>query len=329
MTSVSPRRVFRFAPSPNGLLHLGHAYSAALNHDAARACGGRFLVRIEDIDRARCTPALEARLLGDLEWLGLSPDEPPRRQSEHFADYEAALRQLREAGLAYPAFMTRGEVKSFAALHETREGRPWPRDPDGAPLYPGLDRDLAPDERQARIAGGEPFAWRLDMEAALQRVDAPLRFKETGGGRDEEIVADPALWGDVVLARRDLPTSYHLAVTVDDALQGVSDVVRGRDLLASTAVHRLLQALLGLPVPRYHHHPLVLGEDGRKLSKSEGAASVRALGEAGLTPADIRQRLGLPVQAPVMKAIQPVSVTAATTVDTTMTLADSPSPVRK
>ncbi len=189
--------------------------------------------------------------------------------------------------------MTRGEVKGFAALHEEREGRSWPRDPDGAPIYPGLDRDLTPIERRARIRDGAPFAWRLDMAAALARLEGPLSFVETGNGSEDEVLAEPALWGDVVLARKDLPTSYHLAVTLDDALQGVTDVVRGCDLLPSTSVHRLLQALLGLPVPRYHHHELILGEDGRKLSKSEGAASVRALGEAGLTPVDIRRMVGL------------------------------------
>ncbi|WP_062112910.1 tRNA glutamyl-Q(34) synthetase GluQRS [Aureimonas sp. AU40] len=293
MNPLSAPRIFRFAPSPNGLLHLGHAYSAFLNHDLARAVGGRFLVRLEDIDRARCTPALEARLLADLEWLGLSPDAPPRRQSAHFADYDAALSGFREAGLVYPAFMTRGEVKAFAALHEEREGAPWPRDPDGAPLYPGLDRYLSPAERRARIADSQPFAWRLDMAAALARIEGPLSFTETGNGAEDEVLAEPALWGDVVLARKDLPTSYHLSVTVDDALQGVSDVVRGCDLLPSTSVHRLLQALLGLPAPRYHHHELILDEDGRKLSKSGNAGAVRALGEAGLTPADIRRMVGL------------------------------------
>ena len=292
--SLSPaQRIFRFAPSPNGRLHLGHAYSACLNHDMARAVGGQFLLRLEDIDLARCTPELEASLLSDLEWLGLTSDAAPRRQSEHFADYEAAVSALREAGLVYPAFMTRGEVKGFAALHEEREGRPWPRDPDGAPIYPGLDRDLTLAERRARIGEGAPFAWRLDMAAALARLEGPLSFIETGNGAEDEVLAKSALWGDVVLAGKNLPTTYHLAVTVDDALQGVTDVVRGCDLLPSTSVHRLLQALLGLPVPRYHHHELILGEDGRKLSKSEGAASVRALGEAGLTPADIRRMVGL------------------------------------
>ncbi|MBB3996292.1 tRNA glutamyl-Q(34) synthetase GluQRS [Aureimonas pseudogalii] len=297
MSAASPvaeeRRVFRFAPSPNGLLHLGHAYSALLNHDLARAAGGAFLLRLEDIDRARCTPAFERRILDDLQWLGLGWDAAPRRQHEHFDDYATALDALQGEGLVYPGFMTRGETRAFASAFEEREGLPWPRDPDGAPLYPALDRDLGEAERRGRIAAGEPFAWRLDMGAALERLSAELAFEESGGGGREAVRADPALWGDVVLARFDTPTSYHLAVSVDDALQGVTDVVRGRDLLPSTSVHRLLQALLGLPVPRYHHHDLILGGDGRKLSKSRGDAAVRTLGEAGLTPEDIRRMVGL------------------------------------
>lgn len=292
-TEVPARRVFRFAPSPNGLLHLGHAFSALLNHDLAHLAGGRLLLRLEDIDRARSTPEFERRIIEDLGWLGLAFDEVPRRQHEHHADYEAALDALRGEGLLYPAFMTRGETRAFAAAFEEREGRIWPRDPDGAPVYPALDRDLCESERNDRIAAGEPFAWRLDMARALALVDGPLGFEDTGGETPAEVAAEPALWGDVVLARFDTPTSYHLAVTVDDALQGVTDVVRGRDLLPSTSVHRLLQALLGLPVPRYHHHDLILGGDGRKLSKSRGDASLRALGEAGLTPADIRRMVGL------------------------------------
>ncbi len=186
MSASAPRRVFRFAPSPNGLLHLGHAYSAFLNHDLALACGGCFLLRLEDIDRARCTPELEARLIGDLEWLGLAPAEPPRRQSEHFADYEAALEALRDANLAYPGFMTRGEVRAFASLHEEREGRPWPRDPDGAPIYPGLDRDLSPTERRALEKAG----WSvedLDLVEANEAFAAQALAvgKDMGWGTDK------------------------------------------------------------------------------------------------------------------------------------------------
>lgn len=297
---VAAPPVFRFAPSPNGLLHLGHAASALLNADLAAASGGRLLLRLEDIDPVRCTPELEAMLLEDVAWLVVPFETPVRRQSEHFDDYREALDALIAEGLAYPAFMTRGEIRRFAADFEAREGRPWPLDPDGAPLYPALDRHLGRAEREARIASGEPFAWRLDMTAALRRLGRALGFLETGGGEAVEVAAEPALWGDVVLARRETPTSYHLSVVVDDAIQGVTHVVRGRDLLASTAVHRVLQALLGLPAPVYRHHDLVLGPDGRKLSKSRGDVALRALREAGLSPADIRRMAGLTERAPAI-----------------------------
>ncbi|MEF2070202.1 tRNA glutamyl-Q(34) synthetase GluQRS [Consotaella aegiceratis] len=287
--------VFRFAPSPNGELHLGHAYSALVNHAMARETDGRFLLRLEDIDRARCTIAYERQIEDDLAWLGIDWDEVPRRQSEHFADYQAALEALVDAGLVYPAFMTRGEIRATAERFTEEEGRPWPRDPDGAPLYPGFDRGLSADERQSRMEEGAPYAWRLDMAAALAEV-GQLSWQETGASPDGEtgtIPADPAAWGDVVLGRKDAPTSYHLAVVVDDALQGVTHVVRGRDLFFSTAVHRLLQALLGLPTPTYHHHDLIFGEDGRKLSKSARDASLRSLREAGMTAKDVRRMVGV------------------------------------
>jgi glutamyl-Q tRNA(Asp) synthetase len=288
--------VYRFAPSPNGALHLGHALSALVNHGLARAAGGRFLLRLEDIDRARCTIAHERAIEDDLAFLGIAWDAPPRRQSEHFGDYRAALEALVDAGLVYPAFLSRGEIRAFAERHREETGSAWPSDPDGAPLYPGLDRNLPAGERAARIAAGEPHAFRLDMGAALAGL-GPLSFAETGAGSDEEaseIAADPAVWGDVVLARRDVPTSYHLAVVVDDALQGVTHVVRGRDLLPATSVHRVLQALLGLSQPVYHHHDLILGPDGRKLSKSAGDTALAELRAAGLTAADIRRMVGLP-----------------------------------
>lgn len=288
--------VFRFAPSPNGELHLGHAYSAILNHRLAHEAGGRFLLRFEDIDRERCRPAFERRIVEDLDFLGIGRDGEPRRQSEHFADYAAALEALAGEGLVYPAFMTRGEVRAFVLRFEEENGRSWPRDPDGAPLYPGLDRALPAREREARIAGGEPFAWRLDMERAAGGLGT-LVFAEEGadaGAPSGDTLAEPALWGDVVLARRDVPTSYHLSVVIDDGLQGVTHVVRGRDLLPATSVHRVLQALLGLPAPRYRHHDLILAHDGRKLSKSAGDTSLRALREAGLTGEDIRRMVGLP-----------------------------------
>lgn len=284
--------VFRFAPSPNGHLHLGHALSAILNHDMARDSGGRFLLRIEDIDLVRCTPELEAAIYRDLAWLGLEWETPVRRQSEHFADYATALERLREMGLVYPAFMTRGEVKARVATTEA-EGAAWPRDPDGSPHYPEDDRHRGDGERRQRMAGGMRHAWRLDMEKAIATVNRQLTWQETVDGTPTIVVADPAAWGDVILSRSDAPSSYHLSVTVDDAEQGITHVVRGRDLFQATAVHRLLQELLGLPQPLYHHHRLILDEDGRKLSKSEKSTGLQALREAGASAADIRRRIGL------------------------------------
>ena len=284
--------VFRFAPSPNGALHLGHAFSALLNADRARATGGRLLLRIEDIDTARCTPDLERAMLEDLRWLGFAFERPVRRQSEHFDTYATVLERLREEELIYPAFATRGEVRDHALAFEARTGRPWPRDPDGAPFYPPGDRERSAVARRRRIEGGEAFAWRLDMGAALARLRSAPTFLDAASG--EPVGTAPALWGDVVLARRDTPTSYHLAVVVDDALQGVGEVVRGRDLLQATAVHRVLQELLGLRAPRYRHHDLILDRDGRKLSKSRGSAALSVLREGGATAADIRRLVGLP-----------------------------------
>ncbi len=293
--------VFRFAPSPNGELHLGHAYSALLNARMAAAAGGRLLLRIEDIDTTRCTPEFEAAIYRDLAWLGIEWEEPVRRQSEHFSDYGSALAALVDAGLVYPSFISRGEVRARIAEAEA-DGRSWPCDPDGVPLFPTDERALSDRERRARIAAGDPYAWRLDVEAALAHAGAgagagrPLRWQEQGAGPQGEsgrIEADPAAWGDVVIARKEVPTSYHLSVTVDDALQGVSHVVRGRDLYFATAVQRLLQELLGLPEPVYFHHDLILGEDGRKLSKSRRDTGLGALRAAGLTPADVARMVGL------------------------------------
>lgn len=289
------RPVFRFAPSPNGALHLGHAYSACLNHDMARAAGGRFLLRMEDIDITRCSPALEAAMLDELAWLGLDWEQPVRRQSAHFDDYAAALDALAGEGLVYPAFMSRGEIRAAIAEAEAG-GETWPRDPDGAPLYPGTERTLPDSKRKARMASGEPFAWRLDMKAALEFAGHVPGWEETGAGPCGEtghVAAEPERWGDVILARKETPASYHLSVTVDDAIQGVTHVVRGRDLFHATSLHRLLQDLLGLPAPVYHHHPLVLDADGRKLSKSRGDTALAELRRAGATPADIRRMVGL------------------------------------
>lgn len=286
---------FRFAPSPTGRLHLGHALSALLNAEAARQEGGRFLLRIENTDRTRCTPENEAGIFEDLAWLGLRWEEPVRRQSEHFADYADALERLRQMGLIYPAFLSRGEVRPLIAEAEA-DGRRWPRDPDEVPLYPGKEREMSDAEREARMASGQPFAWRLDMQAALQRVRLPLTWTETGKGPHDEtgiVPADAAAWGDIVLARKEFPASYMLAVVVDDALQGISTVLRGRDLFHATAVQRLLQDLFGLSRPIYHHHRLVLDADGRKLSKSVGSPSLADLRAQGVTPHAVREMLGL------------------------------------
>ena len=286
-------RVFRFAPSPNGYLHLGHAYSALLNYDLAREFNGRLLLRIEDIDAARCRPEYEAAIYQDLSWLGISWTEPVRRQCEHFADYQAAVATLETMGLIYPSFESRSEISALVAERE-RHGR-WPRDPDGVPLYPGRARKMPPAERERRRRAGEPFALRLAMDAAVARAGV-LTWTETGSGPQGErglVTAAPQRWGDIVLARKELPTSYHLAVVVDDALQGVTDVVRGQDLFWSTGIHRLLQALLGLPEPVYRHHRLLLDGDGRKLSKATQATGLRELRASGLSPADIRRMVGL------------------------------------
>lgn len=287
--------VFRFAPSPNGELHLGHAYSALLNAQLAEAVGGRLLLRIEDIDTARCTPQNEEAIYRDLAWLGVQWETPVRRQSEHFADYAEALERLVDEELVYPSFMSRGEARAIVTEAEA-DGRDWPRDPDGAPLFPTNERRLPTSERRERIDAGEAYAWRLDIDAALARVSGPLDWREEGAGPSGEtgaIMADPKAWGDVVIARKETPTSYHLSVVIDDALQGVTHVVRGRDLFFATALQRLLQELLGLPAPRYLHHDLILGDDGRKLSKSRGDTSLATLRAAGLTPADIRRMVGL------------------------------------
>lgn len=286
---------FRFAPSPNGELHLGHAYSALLNQKLAKAAGGRLLLRIEDIDTTRCTPEFEAGIFRDLKWLGLGWEEPVRRQSEHFAEYRAMLERLIKEELVYPAFMSRSEIRAFIADSEKR-GRDWPRDPDGVPLYPAADKALTASERKRRVAENVPFAWRLDADAAIARAGKDLSWAEHTDetlSATRRIEAHPQDWGDVVVARREIPTSYHLAVTMDDALQGVSHVVRGQDLYSATSVQRLLQQLLGLPQPAYFHHRLILGPDGRKLSKSLGDTGLAAQRKAGASPADLKRLVGL------------------------------------
>ncbi|MGI6246155.1 MAG: tRNA glutamyl-Q(34) synthetase GluQRS [Pseudochelatococcus sp.] len=280
--------VLRFAPSPNGLLHRGHAFSALLNRHLAHSWGGRFLLRIEDIDVARCSDSLAAAAIEDLRWLGLDWCGEVRRQSRHFADYAAAAMQLRAQGLLYQCYASRAEIAAAAdGLH----------DPDGAPLRRRDIPVLTRREEERRELAGAPFALRLDMRRALAVVAAhaeDLAFpalSETAAV--ERRIAEPARWGDVVLVRKDVPASYHLAVVVDDALQGITHVIRGRDLEAATDIHRLLQALLGLPVPVYHHHALIQDEGGDKLAKSRGSLSLRALRESGVRAADLRAEFGL------------------------------------
>ncbi len=360
MTPASTGPVFRFAPSPNGELHLGHALSALLNFDMARDMGGRFLLRIEDIDPARCRPEYDEQIHEDLRWLGLDWEEPVRRQSEHVSEYRVALDALKTRGLVYPAFLSRAEVKVHVEAHEKNCGR-WKRDPDDTPHYPNFERDLDPDEAAVRIARGDRHMWRLNVEKAVAGLskprtplwpaghlplkggdrmerpptlpsslqpDAPsmegseaaasqspplrgrwpagqrgvsslearpLSWTETNTGSAHEIPVNPALWGDVVLWRWDAPSSYHLSVVLDDAIQGVTHVVRGMDLFHATHVHRLLQELLGLPAPVYHHHPLIKDESGQKLSKSIASTGLRALRAAGETPSGIRRLVGLPL----------------------------------
>lgn len=261
--------VTRFALSPTGLLHLGHAASALWGY--GHAGEDRFLLRIEDIDPVRCRPEFTAAICEDLSWLGLAWHGPVRVQSEHLSEYAAALDRLRAARLLYPCFCTRADIARAAAA---------PHGPDGAPLYPGTCRVLPGPDRDARLQAGLPHAWRLDMDAATRRTGA-LTFHEAGQGR---LPCNPAAFGDVVLARKDAPASYHLCVTHDDAAQGVTLVTRGVDLQHATSVHRLLQALLDWPEPGYAHHPLLLGADGKRLAKRDGAPSLRSLREGGMTP---------------------------------------------
>ena len=270
----------RFAPSPTGYLHLGHAASALFAWRAARAAGGRFLLRIEDIDPTRCRPEFAAAILEDLAWLGLDWDGEVRVQSAHLPEYAACLDRLRAQRLLYPCFCTRaGIARELAASSHAPHG------PDGAALYPGTCRRRDPAEAAALIAAGTPHAWRLDMASAAA-IAGPLDWNEAGQGR---IIADPAAFGDIVLARRETPASYHLCVTHDDAEQAVTLITRGEDLRAATSVHRLLQALLGWPAPDYAHHALLCGPDGRRLAKRDGAASLCSLRAAGISPGEVRR----------------------------------------
>lgn len=286
---------FRFAPSPNGELHLGHAYSALFTAQAAAQAAGRLILRIEDIDFVRCRAELSDRAMDDLAWLGLRWEEPVRRQSAHMNSYRAALSRLNALGLVYPCFATRQEIRDAVADRPDH-----PRDPEGAPLYPGLYKHLAPHERRRLVAEGRPHALRLDMERAVamarRKAGRAITFMEEGtgpAGEEGALAIRPERWGDVVLGRKDIGVSYHIAVVVDDADQGITHVTRGQDLFHATDIHRLLQVLLDLPEPVYRHHRLIGDETGRKLSKSAGDRSLRALREAGVTPEEIRAALGI------------------------------------
>lgn len=270
----------RFAPSPTGLLHLGSAYSALFAEKAARDAGGKFLLRIEDIDLGRCRPEFEDAIYRDLEWLGLEWDGPVRRQSDHIDLYDHFLHSLEEGGLTYPCFCTRKEIAASASA---------PHGPDG-PLYPGTCKNLSRMEAAGREAAGTPPAMRLHMDKAARMI-GNLTFTDQAHGT---IDVHPAACGDVVLGRKDVPTSYHLSVTVDDGLQHISLVTRGEDLLAATAIHRILQSLLGLPEPAYHHHKVLTAEDGERLSKRDRSLTIEALREAGKSAAEVRALAGFP-----------------------------------
>jgi len=280
--SDTPPFVTRFAPSPTGLMHLGHAYAALFAAHAARETGGRFILRIEDIDRGRCRPQFEEAIFEDLRWLGLTWDEPVRRQSEHMEDYAAALTRLDELGVIYPCFCTRSEIRL-----EIKHADEAPHGPDG-PHYPGTCRALSFEDRKQRILMGKAHAWRLDMSKAVA-ITGDFDWTDRGLGLQK---ADPAAAGDVVVARKDVPTSYHLAVTIDDYLQGVTLVTRGDDLVHATNIHRLIQALLGVEPPIWHHHPLITDSYGVRLAKRNRATTIRSQRQAGKTPAEVRAMVG-------------------------------------
>ncbi len=284
--------VFRFAPSPNGSLHLGHALSALINFKAANKMGGRFLLRMEDIDLLRCTEEKKQAILDDLTWLGLTWEEPMLYQSNRFGAYKRALETLKQQGLLYPSTASRKDIQIAVKDWQAQTGEIWPRDPDDAPHFP---RALL----KAHEVESHDAAWRLDMSAALAQLASPLSWQETGPqntDRQSAILANPEHWGDVVLARKDYPTSYHLAVTLDDAYQGITHVVRGQDLFYSTSVHRILQALLGLPQPIYHHHRLLTGPDGQKLAKSKQDIGLSHLRAQGITSEQVQQSLKITEQ---------------------------------
>ena len=279
----------RFAPSPTGLLHLGHAYAAGFAHREAVDAGGEFLIRLEDIDGTRNRPEYEAAIFEDLAWLGLTWMQPVRKQSEHFADYRAALDQLQAQGLLYPCFCTRKDIQA-----EITNAAQAPQGPDG-PLYPGTCRHRSQAEREDKVASGQPYALRLDVAKAQHLAGSSLPWHDRTHG---SFIAQPQIFGDVVLARKETPASYHLAVVVDDALQGITLVTRGEDLLPATHLHRLLQALLTLPVPEWKHHPLITDEHGKRLAKRDAARSIRSLRESDWTPKKVWEAVELGGEGP-------------------------------
>jgi glutamyl-Q tRNA(Asp) synthetase len=285
--------VTRFAPSPTGFLHIGHAYSALTAWQSARDSGGKFLLRIEDIDLTRCRTEFEQAIFEDLSWLGMSWDTPVRRQSQHFDDYSAAINRLELKGVVYPCFCTRKEIAAEIARAATAPHA----DELVAGRYPGTCRSLSAADRAERITEGNPSALRLDCEKALASIGGQqLGFEELGSGPEGQTGyqrAHPEWIGDIVLARKELPASYHLAVVADDASQGVSLVTRGQDLFTATHIQRLMQALLGLPTPRYLHHRLILNREGKKFSKRDGAVTIRSLRNSGASPEDIRRMIGM------------------------------------
>mgnify|MGYP002641816824 CR=1 FL=1 len=276
----------RFAPSPTGHLHLGHAYSALFAAAAVEKSHGQFLVRIEDIDSGRCRKEFEDQIFEDLKWLGLSWETPVRRQSEHMADYKAQLDILSDMGILYPCFCTRADIRREieACGHAPHD---IPSGPDG-PLYPGTCLHLTKSEREDRIASAQPFALRLHMSEAI-KIAGPLEWHDLDQGRT---IARPEIFGDVVLARKETPTSYHLAVTLDDHLQDVTLVTRGEDLFHASHIHSLLQSLFGLNKPQYHHHRLLQDEDGKRFAKRDNAVPLKEIKESGTTAVEIRQQLG-------------------------------------
>jgi glutamyl-Q tRNA(Asp) synthetase len=288
-----PPAVTRFAPTPSGYLHLGHAYSALFAWETARAGGGRFQLRIEDIDIGRCRPEFEQGIYDDLGWLGLHWDHQPFRQSDHMQGYADALDRLDRLGVLYPCFCTRRQIRA-----EIADAGRAPHGPSGEALYPGICRTLDVDERLRRMRANQPFALRLDVERALG-LTGPLTWHDLRVG---DVPADAASLGDVVLARKDVPTRYHLAVVIDDALQGVTLVTRGEDLFHATHIHRLLQALLGLPTPGYYHHNLIADSTGLRLAKRNRAITLRTLRHSGKQPADVWRLIGLPEPEPAPTA---------------------------